>query len=141
MAPGTVGRWGTGKRSARAHSNVGQGSTLRRGRFQNAFARANLFSTYVARYGAFAVFRQLRGVLMAERALQPRSSEIPHPGGKNRPREPRHARGAVLATAIRWRCADTRPRGIPTMADQLSSDLAALRIERAAPPRRGGYLG
>jgi RND family efflux transporter MFP subunit len=27
------------------------------------------------------------------------------------------------------------------MADQLSSDLAALRIERAAPPRRGGYLG
>jgi RND family efflux transporter MFP subunit len=27
------------------------------------------------------------------------------------------------------------------MADQLSSDLAALRIERTAPPRRGGYLG
>jgi RND family efflux transporter MFP subunit len=27
------------------------------------------------------------------------------------------------------------------MADQLSSDLAALRIERVAPPRRGGYLG
>jgi HlyD family secretion protein len=27
------------------------------------------------------------------------------------------------------------------MADQLSSDLAALRIERTAPPRRGGWLG